>query len=263
MIRLIFATIVGLIFARVSMAEPVWLVVGASDASPAGIAIKSRPLGILESEGLIFQSSDCGDKKNIFGWTATIAITQEAAKTVLRQVRQKIKDAYIKRCEVIPDSLLALRIPAVDASISEVSDTAVNWSDEDRLSTVVSLGDGRSIVVVRHFVSDPEDPLEGRRERILLTMSSSERVTLNLSCSDLGGATVYQGLVAFHCVREQAADNLLHDVVVVDSKGIILNEIKRCRNPKWKDKRTLLCEAENVGPNGKLTLIEKQTQIAK
>ena len=38
-----------------------------------------------------------------------------------------VKDAYVKKCAVAPHSLLSLRFPAVDASIADVPDSAVNW----------------------------------------------------------------------------------------------------------------------------------------
>jgi hypothetical protein len=153
------------------------MVVGASDPSPAKIARASNILAKTSPRVLVFQARDCGDKKNVFGVALDISDMAETAKVALARVRTTVKDAYIKRCVVVSRSLLSLRFPAVDPSIANVPDDAVNWDDSDRVSTLVALADGRDVVAQRMFVDDPEDPLEGRRARVLL-VSGPDRMTV-------------------------------------------------------------------------------------
>jgi hypothetical protein len=78
-------------------AEQVWLVVAASARTPMEIVAASKVLIAREPEGLVVQNSDCGDAKRMYAWVAAIATSAEAAQTRLAQVRQTVKDAYIKR----------------------------------------------------------------------------------------------------------------------------------------------------------------------
>lgn len=242
-------------------AERLWLVVGASDSSPAGIARKGKALALLSTNGFVVQTSDCGDKKNVFAWAAEAASSAEAAQSGLSRLREKIKDAYVKRCDVKPRTLLAFRVSAVDASISDVPQDAVNWQDEDRVSSIRYLADGRAIAIVRHFVNEKEDPLEGRRERVVVIDTTGKRLTLEENCISPGTVAVQQGRIAFDCAREQAGDHLLHNVVAFGVTGVRLVEIKHCRKPRWTGERTFVCDAETVGPDGRLKLQPKRIQL--
>lgn len=241
-------------------AESLWLVVGASDLSATEIATKAKPLFVANPNSLIIQTNDCGDKKNVFAW-AEIATSAKAAQDALIRVRVSSKDAYVKRCEVKPNSLLALRIGVIDKSIVGVPSDAVNWQDEDRVSSTQPLADGRVLAVVRYYVNEPDDPLEGRRERVILANSSDKRITLDDNCVSLGHAVIDHGHIAFHCAREQAGDSLLHNVLVFKATGEKLTEIQHCRNPKWSNERTISCDAETVGADGKLQLNETSTNL--
>ena len=97
-------------------AERVWLVVGAADTTPAGIARKAKLLaGVSPGGGLVLQLSDCeGERKPTLLWATTVAATEKEAQAALGDVRDRIKKAAIKRCVAKPGSLLALGIPAVD-----------------------------------------------------------------------------------------------------------------------------------------------------
>lgn len=242
-------------------AESLWLVVGASSLSASEIAMKAKPLLVQNQNSLIIQTNDCGDKRNVFAWVAEVATSNDAAQAVLARTRSKVKDAYVKRCDVKPSSLLALRFPVIDKSIAEVPSDAVNWQEEDRISFAQALSDGSTMVVVRHYVNAPEDPLEGRRERVVLVDAASKRTTLEENCISPGRAVVNHGRIAFHCVREQAGDSLLHSVLVYKATGEKLTEIQHCRNPKWSNEKTIGCEAETVGSDGKLKLNEKRTDL--
>ncbi|RNC67172.1 MAG: hypothetical protein ED859_15835 [Desulfuromonadales bacterium] len=250
------AVIAVLVFSAAlpARAERLWLVIGASDPSAAALARKTKTLALDTPDSLVVQTSDCGDKKNFYAWVAEAATSPEAAHAALRRVRTAARDAYVKRCDTQPGTLLALRITAVDASIADVPETAVNWQENDRISTVRPLPDGRAIVIARYFAKVKDDPLEGRRERVILAESSDKRRVLEENCPSPGRVAMRHGRVAFHCVREEAADNLIHNVVVFDTTGEKLAEIKRCRNPKWLNELVIECEEESVGPDGQLKL---------
>src|SRR5204863_2438243 len=94
--------------ASAAASERVWLVVGASETTPAAIVHKAQRLASAGAPkgGLVFQSKDCGDKKAGFGWAGAIASSADAANEELARLRTTVKDAFIKRCDVRPKSLL-------------------------------------------------------------------------------------------------------------------------------------------------------------
>ena len=259
--RLFIFNIVLFAIACPAKAERVWLVVGASDVSAAGIAEKSKPLFRRYPNGLIVQTHDCGDKKNVFAWVAQMATSAASAKDTLAQIRPSVRDAYIKRCDVKPKSLLAFHVSAIDKSIADVPNDVVNWDDADRVSSVQPLAGGRALAVVRYYANVPNDPLEGRRERVVLIDPPTKRVTLEENCPSPGRAVTANGDVAFECAREQAGDNLLHSVLAFNANGEKLSETSHCRNPKWEAARSLTCQRETVGPDGKLKLHRRPTDL--
>lgn len=243
-------------------AERVWLLIGASDASAAAMAKKARPMATRTAAGLVVQTRDCGDPKNVFAWVGEVAGSAEAAQAALPRVRQWVSDAYVKRCDAKPRSLLALRINAIDPSIAEVPPDAVNWNERDRVSSVQPLADGRSLLVTRYFAGTPNDPLEGRRERVSVVDAAGQRSVLQEHCLDASHVSERRGEIAFQCAREQAADELLHSVLVFDAAGRKLAEIAHCRNPQWSSERSIACDAESVDADGRLKLRRKRTSLA-
>lgn len=243
-------------------AEQVWLVIGASDSSPSGIAEKAKTLAPLSDEGLIVQMNDCGQKKGIFAWTAVVSTSSGEAKAALANLRKSVKDAYIKRCEVVPNSLLAFRVTAVDLSIADVPPDAVTWEDQHRISTVEPLSEGEALVIVRHFVDDEEDQLEGRRERVVRISPLGQRLTLEDSCFNPAGIVEQDGKVAFACEREQAGEHILHSVVAYSAGGDKLAEISYCRSPRWVGVQTVECDSEVVGPDGTLKLQTREVKVS-
>jgi hypothetical protein len=233
-------------------AERVWMVIGASDSTPAGIAHKAK--GLSKGEGLIIRTADCGDKEKHFAWAAAILPTAESAQARLQKVSETVPDAYLKSCQIRPGSLLAYRIPAVDPSIAEVPDTAVNWDDKDRVSTIQALPGGRSLVIVRHFEKAANDPLEGRRERVMLAAPSHKLKELEKNCVNAAKVSTKGSYVALECAREQAGNDMMHSVMVFDAEGTRLKEIKHCRGPLFKEAKHLQCESERMGPDGKTKL---------
>lgn len=241
--------------------ERLWLVVGASDPTAAGIARKAKALAPKVPDALVVRTGDCGDKKSVFAWVPKVATSSEAARAALSRVRATIGNAYLKRCDTRPGTLLALRMSAVDPSIADVPPTAVNWEEKERISTTRTLPDGRAVVIVRSYVKTADDPLEGKRERVILAGPSGKRLVLEENCIDPGPMVTQQGRIAFHCVREQAGDHLMHAALVFDGSGIKLAEIPRCRNPKWSIGPVIECKEETVGPEGALTLRTKRTTL--
>lgn len=241
----------------------VWLLVGASDPSPAGVAAKGKALQARLPGGLVVQTADCSDRRNVFAWVAAVATSAEDASARLPALRQLVPDAYIKRCAVRPDSLLSLRLTAVDPSIAEVPGDAVNWSDADRVSALRTLqpasDQARGLLLTRYFSSQANDPLEGRRERVSLVGRDGQLQPLLADCPGAVASTVQAGRVALQCDSEQAADQVLHRVLVFDLQGHQLAEQDRCRQPKWQAPGHLRCEAEQVTASGRLTL--KPTRV--
>jgi hypothetical protein len=241
-------------------AERLWLVVGASDGTPAGIAQKVKATG--SGEGLIIRTADCGDPEHFFAWAAKIAPTEQAAKEALQGVLRTAGSAVVRNCEVKPGSLLAFRVSAVDPSIADVPATAVNWSDADRVSTVHPLPDGTAIILTRYYEPDKEDPLEGRRERVSLADRQGKIRQLEDNCIEASGFKTRLGKVIFQCAREQAGDDLLHSVLVFDKDGVKRKEVSHCRNPNFSGPR-LWCQAESVKPDGSLQLRPTKHDLGK
>jgi hypothetical protein len=246
-----------------AQAERLWLVIAASDPTPAGVARRAKTLARTVSGGLIVQTADCGDNKNVFAWVPDIAASMAAAQAALPRIRAVVKDSYIKPCDVKAGSLLALRVPVVDASIADVPANAVNWDDADRISSILALADGRFLIVARYFANVNNDPFEGRRERIVVAGAADQRRVLEDNCPSPGWPVVQQGRLAFHCAREQAGEHLLHTVLVFDAMGNSLMQIARCREPRWSASQTISCDEESVGPDGRLELKEKRVEIGQ
>jgi hypothetical protein len=239
----------------------VWLVVAASDASPAAIAKAAKGLVGKGPEALVFESRDCGDKRNVFGVALEIARSAKAANDALRRARGVVKDAYVKRCAVAPRSLLALGFPAIDSSIASVPDDAVNWDDVDRISTAIHLPDGRDAVAQRVFVDDPEDPMEGRRVRVLLVRGPGKGKVLTDDCTSPEQFKTSHGLLAFQCAGSDAGDQLLHDVLVFDNDGQQLAKVESCRDPRLLDGSAVICAEESVNVKGRLKLRSKRVVL--
>lgn len=238
-----------------------WLAVGASDPTPAGIARKVKQSG--GEGGLIIQTADCGDRKNLYAWAARVETTKKAAETAAKELRKTAaQDAFVKSCDVKPGTLLAHRIHAVDPSIADVPGSAVNWEDGDRVSTVIRLPDGRSVAVVRYYEAGGDDPLEGRRSRVILLDPAGTHRELVKNCFDASGFTVRKGYLAFQCATEEAGDHLMHSVLLFDWDGRRMKEFNRCRNPRFAG-GNLHCKAESVKADGTLTLQSVSYRISR
>jgi hypothetical protein len=242
-------------------AHRVWLVVGASAATPSAIAHKASALAEGRARGLTFQTADCGEQNNVFGWAIEVNTSIVAARQALARARATIKGAYIRRCDVRVGSLLDFNLPVVDSSIAEVPSDVVNWKDADRVSSVSSLADGLSLVIVRYYDKQPDDELEGRRQRLLLVGGSEQRTLLG-DCPGADAASVRAGRLAFECASEQAGAELLHRVFVFDQEGRQLVALERCRDPRWVADGVVVCSDESIGPDGTLRLTERLNSVA-
>jgi hypothetical protein len=237
---------------------PVWLLVVASDRRPVAIARRAKALaGVLPGE-IVVQTRDCGEKKNVFAVVGSIFDSAESARAALPGLRAVAANAYVKRCEVIPRSLLSLRVSAVDLSIADTDDD-VNWQDSDRVSSVVLLADGRVAILIRYVDDDPNSG-DDRGQRVILAQGPSRR-TLENNCPFSGGFSVLGGSVAFHCVCESVPEALLHNVLVFSDTGTKLADIPHCRSPRWSGPDVLVCDEESVDKTGRAKLRAKRIRL--
>lgn len=233
-------------------AETWWLVIGASDPSPVGIARQLKFLSERFPGGFLIQTGDCGHPDNLFAWAIDARRSAEAAQEALSLLSVLWGGAYVMRCDVKPDTLLAWGISPVDETIADVPANAASWTDRNRVSLAHPLPDGRTIIVVRSFDPHRNRPLEGKRERVLLGPAFGDPLLLDEDCADAGGFSVQDGLVAFHCGREFVAGHLLHAVTVFDRHGKRRAEFNRCRDPYWSGDHVLVCQEEAITPEGDL-----------
>ena len=241
-----------------------WLVVGASEATPGGIAKRARALTAAGAgDGLLLSTADCFDSRPVFAWAVEVASDFEPARAALERLRQHVPDAFIKRCNVRAGSLLALGLPAVHPSIADVPADAVNWSDADRVSAVRVLGAGLSLVLQRYRAALPDDPLEGRRTRLLLVRPGAAPRPLVEDCAGLASAVAGHGWLALACDSEQAADHVLHTVHAFSDSGERVAEVARCRTPRLSADDLLLCQSESVDATGKLKLTPRSSKLAR
>jgi hypothetical protein len=241
-----------------------YLVVGASAGTPAAIAHKAKALAeAVPGGGLVATTADCGDRRPVFVWLATVADSPAAAKAALTQLRERVPDASLRRCTPRPDSLLALGVPAVDASIAQVPADAVNWRDADRVSGLLDLrgpGDPAFLVLQRVHVATPDDLLEGRRTRVLLPRAGATPKLLLEDCGGARDAVRTEHWLALACDSEQAADHILHTVHAFSADGVEVLTVPRCREPRLVGPATLQCRAEAVDAQGRLRLWQHTPQ---
>ena len=243
------------------VAGTVWLTVAGSDSSPGEIARKARELARrANTSGFTFRAADCGDGKKVFGWAASTSSDPGRAQAALTELRDAVPDAYLKKCRVKPRSLLALGYPAVDPSIADVPTDAVNWADEDRISSAIPLPHDVTLTLLRYYQPDKNDPLEGRRTRVVAIRSGTDRVVLSENCQDANGTVAPNGYLLLQCSSEQAADNVLHRVSVYDDAGKKLLDVDRCRGARLSG-QAVSCDKESVGPDGALKLLRTSVSL--
>jgi hypothetical protein len=255
---------VGTLLAGCAAGETVWLLIGASGRSPAHVAARSAELQAEWPQGLTVDMADCGQAAGMLALALAVSADPASAETLVPRARARIPDAYTKRCEVVPQSRLAFRIPAVHPSVGRVPADSVNWTDVDRVSTLERLGDAGFILRERVYQADPEDAREGRRERVYFFRDDPDaRVQLSEDCWDYAGQADDAGRIAFQCARETAADHFLHSTFVVSlASGQVLREVSHCRNPWWISEDRLSCYREEVDADGRLRLQPVELSVA-
>ena len=245
-----------LFLAATDKSEQRFVVIAASATNPLEIARKAKVLNSRSIHGLVISTSDCGEKTGIFALATGIELSLRAARIVLGSTKLAVPDAYIKTCAVKRESLLSLRIPAVDSSIADVPIDTVNWSNADRVSEAHYLTTRAAVVFIRHYSAAPGDPLEGRRERVVSQGFQGNKTVLDEQCTNPHFSEVPKGIF-LSCAYEQAADHIFHLVKIFDSSGVKVQEIDHCRNPKWLGEKKLECDSESVDLDGNLALTKK------
>jgi len=242
-------------------AQQPWLVIAGSFPSATEAIKLTAKLRAIEPASVVM-SSDCENlRQGLYLSAAIVTADRAIAQSALEKAKTIAHDSYLRECKARPASRIALNVPAIDPSIERVPDDAVNWTDEDRTSTVAKLPSGY-LWLRRTYVAAPEDPQEGRRTAALFFAAKpAEARQLTEDCSDSGHAQ--NGTrVALSCARESAGDNLFHEITVYDtSTARPLLQIKHCRKPNLPTPNQLACQVEEVDAQGTLRLRPKQLEI--
>jgi hypothetical protein len=244
-------------------AQQRWLVISGSSRSATEAIKLTAKLRALEPDASVVMSSDCENlRQGLYLSSAAVTTDRAVAQSALEKAKTIAQDSYLRECKARPASRIALNVPAIDPSIEKVPDNAVNWTDEDRTSTVTKLPSGY-LWLRRTYVAAPEDPQEGRRTAAwFFTANPADALQLTADCSDTGHAQNGTRL-ALSCARESAGDNLFHEITVYDtSTGQPLRQIKHCRKPNLPTANQLACQAEEVDAQGTLHLRPKQVEIS-
>jgi hypothetical protein len=245
---------------------PMWLVIGATDPTPEGIARKARTLaGVASGGGLVLRLTDCsGERSALLVWATNLTPTEKAARTALMDVRDRIKKAVIKRCDPKPGSLLALGIPAVDGSMADAPRPSPGWPTSDRTTGIWPLAGGRAVAIMHYFVHQPEDPLEGRRERVLLILAKEKKKVLTDDCPSASGMAVNadRTQVTLQCSSEPAGFDRYHTTLAFDLDGSKVAHIPHCRSPRFVAD-AFVCYDETVDREGVMTLHPKRARLTR
>ncbi len=263
--RLFFLCAIVALLAKVDAAEDQrrWFVVATCCRNLVPVLEASEKLRARWRDTSVVASSDCINlPPGFFLAVAVAAPTRQAALDALVEVSLRASEAYVQECRPRPHSRVALGVPLVDPSIEKVPENVVNWTDRDRISTIVKLKGRRYSWIRRWYEPDREDPREGRRESVLFfTNRPDSAIQLESDCTDPSFAE-REGWIALSCTREVAAENLLHETKVYEatSRKVIFST-KRCRNPRFVSATQLTCQAEDVDLNGELHLSLKRLRF--
>lgn len=246
----------------VVVAQTVWLPIIATENNIDKAVSTARTLLIKENTLEIIDTNNCHNlRKNLYVIVAAIDTQRQSAQETVEKWRARgFKDAYLRHCEVVRESHLALRIPLVDASFVQNIIHPINWDLHEAVTHIKFLSTEMAAIIKPQYQSDPEDIREGLKIRIYLQwLKKSQRVELFNDCINPELVNNEQFL-AVSCVTENAANNLLHNTSVfalID--GAMIFKQNRCREPEFTDNR-LICRKETVDADGKLHL--KPTVLA-
>jgi len=241
-----------------------WLVIAASEREVVPALEATRKLQARWPHVTVIASTDCeGLRPGLHLAVAEIATDRAIADVVLQKLKSEVPDAYVKECRPKADSTLGAGVPLLDPSIAEVPSDSVNWSDRDGISSVIKLHESGYVWIRRWYSPAANDPLEGRRESVLY-FEASPNTARELQASCIDAQAVQHGhLLALSCVRENAGDNLLHEVTVFDTtSGKAVKSIARCREPAFVSSTDVTCKAESVNPQGRLRLETKRVPLS-
>ena len=266
----------GLVYATTLPAHvgTVWLAVADRDASAAALLARMpQQRGGDSPPDLIVAARDCGDRQSAYLRVIALVPTQPAAAQALRRLSLEQGVDYagyapapsVRACDVRAASLLARHISVLDPSLIGLNADALNWGEDDRVSALHPLQNGRALLLTRYRSAVPNDPLQGRRVRVsLLGLADTHDapVVLREQCPAAAHIDERYGNVAFQCVGEQAGAQLLHTVHVYDRDGRALAEVARCRNPRWAARDVVRCDGERVDAAGHLHLTPRRIPVA-
>ena len=255
-------SILALLLALVSSeaaAETQWLSILASEGTLHAAVKKLESLNADGKDLRLISSNDCSNlRQGLFLVASGIwRDKSEAGKDAARWRDQKVKDAYLRACEVTPGSRLDLGVPVLDPSIYQRPPDIVNWTYEDAMSHVKSLSNSLIAVIQPRYEPCPEDVREGLKVPVYVIMKpGKERIRLETDCID-PELTANADLVAVSCVNATMADHLLHitRVYQIPSRKLIL-ERERCREPRLSVNQ-LSCREEELDKEGNLHLKSK------
>ena len=242
--------------AGTTQASGKWLVIAGSNRSVSPALNVKKKLERKWPSVSIIASNDCQAlAPDLFLTVAGITSDRASAETALVRLKMDISDAYVRECRPKDETMLMFGLPVVDASIEQVPVDAVNWSDKDRLSTVVKLPQKGYLWIRHRYVADPNDAREGRRQSVLFFDEKPDKtIELKADCPDPHAQQRGQW-ITFDCAREVAGDNLLHETVVVDlTSGKSIYGVRRCRNPQFVSDSEITCQIERVNADGQLSL---------
>ena len=245
--------------------EPVtkWLVIAASHPNLQPALQTKERLQRRWPQAAIVATDDCSNlKPGLFLAVVRATAQREAAQGPLASLKSEVGDAYVRDCRVKPDSRVALDIPLVDPSIEKVPRDAVNWSDQDRVSSVRKLAGGGYLWIRRWYDPAPEDPREGRRQAVAFFDAARDRaIPLESDCTDPQSDRLGQWL-ALSCARQTAGDQLLHETRVYNlTTGESASSTNHCRTPRFLSASTFSCQSEEVDAAGTLHLAPKTVRF--
>lgn len=242
-----------------SKRQVVWLAVIATFSDIEAAALAKESAALKMSTLHLIASEDCNGfpTARIF-LVHQIAPVRSMAEDALRewqQRRRRTAGAGIIACEVRPASRIALNVPLLDPSFLGHPLNAVNWTYEDAKSRTQPLPGGNIAIVRPVYVNAPDDVREGLRIGVDLALASKggEVVQLMPDCID---PTFNENgpYLAVTCVAQTAGEDLLRRITVykLDQLDVSAKQ-EPCRNARLNG-RTLSCDEEKVGPEGKLVL---------
>jgi hypothetical protein len=245
-------------------ASPTWLAIAAAGKQLQPVMARRQTIVQEFPESFVARTRDCINlNTDVYVLVAAQSSTQEEAGKQLSQLKRRVPDAYLRRCDARESSLISLGIPTVHPSVWQVPAEAVNWGDEDRTTELKPLGGRRLLLVEREYRKGEDSPREGRTEIIsYLADGGGQRIVLERDCFDIGRASLSANRIAFHCASGAAAETTIHTTNVYDlGSGKRIVTQKSCRDPKFESANALTCKEETVDGDGELRLRRRRVEL--